>query len=120
MVYGDGFLQDRAAGLASRSGCEAGRRQSIFSMTETGNSNRRATNVGRFDWARSWTLLAGRGYGLVNAANGIGKILGLCCLALVVGFSKVLSDQASVAGILPTFLFLAACGLVIGVCLDTA
>jgi hypothetical protein len=53
---------------------------------------------------------------IVNVANGIGKILGLCCLALVVGFSKVLSDQASVAGILPTFYSwrLAACGLRVG------
>jgi sugar phosphate permease len=65
-------------------------------------------------------VLTGRAYGFVNAANEIGKILGLCCLDLVVDFSKVLSDQASVLEILPTFLFPAACGLVIGVCLDTA
>jgi len=60
--------------------------------------------------------LAARGVGLAQASNGIGKILGPYCLALIAGSSNVMSAQATEAAILPSFLFLAGCGVVVGVC----
>jgi putative MFS transporter len=60
--------------------------------------------------------LGARGIGLAQAANGLGKITGPYCLALIAGTDKLVSVKATEAAILPTFLFLAACGLVIGVC----
>ncbi len=60
--------------------------------------------------------LAARGVGLAQASNGIGKILGPYCLALIAGSSNVMSAQTTEAAILPAFLFLAGCGVVVGVC----
>jgi putative MFS transporter len=60
--------------------------------------------------------LAARGVGLAQAANGVGKILGPYCLAVVAGTGTVVSAQATEAAVLPAFLFLAGCGLVVGLC----
>jgi MFS transporter, putative metabolite:H+ symporter len=53
--------------------------------------------------------LGGRAFGLAQAANGIGKILGPVCLALIAGSNDVVSPKATADAIAPAFLFLAAC-----------
>lgn len=58
---------------------------------------------------------AARGVGLGQASNGIGKILGPLCLALIAGAGNVVSPKATSGAILPAFLFLAACGLAMGI-----
>jgi putative MFS transporter len=55
--------------------------------------------------------LGARAAGLAQAANGIGKILGPVCLALIAGSSDVVSPKATTDAIAPAFLFLAACEL---------
>jgi MFS transporter, putative metabolite:H+ symporter len=62
------------------------------------------------------TRLAARGSGLAQSANGLGKILGPLCLALIAGSDNLVSAKATEAAILPAFLFLAACGAVLGIC----
>jgi putative MFS transporter len=59
--------------------------------------------------------LAARGVGLSQAANGVGKILGPLCLALIAGSSNVITPQATEAAVIPAFLFLGACALMTGV-----
>jgi putative MFS transporter len=58
--------------------------------------------------------LAARGVGLAQAANGIGKIAGPLCLALIAGASNLITPKATIEAVAPAFLFLAACGLAIG------
>ncbi|HEY3792811.1 MAG TPA: MFS transporter [Bradyrhizobium sp.] len=58
--------------------------------------------------------LAARGVGLAQAANGIGKIAGPLCLALIAGTSNLITPKATIDAVAPAFLFLAACGLAIG------
>jgi len=53
--------------------------------------------------------LGGRAFGLAQASNGVGKILGPVCLALIAGSSDVVSPKATADAIAPAFLFLAAC-----------
>jgi MFS transporter, putative metabolite:H+ symporter len=53
--------------------------------------------------------LGGRAFGLAQAGNGIGKILGPVCLALIAGSSDVVSPKATTDAIAPAFLFLATC-----------
>lgn len=60
------------------------------------------------------TRLAARAIGMGQAANGVGKILGPLCLALIAGTGNVITPRATTDAVLPAFLFLAACGLVIG------
>jgi putative MFS transporter len=55
--------------------------------------------------------LGGRAFGLAQASNGIGKILGPVCLALIAGSSDVVSPKATTDAIAPAFLFLAFCEL---------
>ena len=62
------------------------------------------------------TRLAGRGSGLAQAANGVGKILGPLCLALIAGSSNVVSARATEDAVQPAFLFLGACGLLLAIC----
>lgn len=59
--------------------------------------------------------LAARGVGLAQAANGIGKIIGPLALALIAGTNNFIAPQATAAAVLPAFLFLACCGLAVGV-----
>ena len=51
--------------------------------------------------------LAGRGSALTQAANGVGKILGPLCLAVIAGAGDVVSPKATLAALQPAFLFLA-------------
>jgi putative MFS transporter len=62
------------------------------------------------------TRLAARGSGLAQGASGLGKILGPLCLALIAGSDNIVSAKATEAAVLPAFLFLAGCGLVLGTC----
>jgi putative MFS transporter len=58
--------------------------------------------------------LSARGVGLAQAANGVGKIAGPLCLALIAGTSNLISPKATIDAVMPAFLFLAGCGLAIG------
>jgi len=58
--------------------------------------------------------LAARGVGLAQAANGIGKIAGPLCLALIAGATNLITPKATIEAVMPAFLFLAACGLAVG------
>lgn len=58
--------------------------------------------------------LAARGVGLGQAANGVGKILGPLCLALIAGADNIVSPKATSGAVLPAFMFLAFCGLAKG------
>ena len=58
--------------------------------------------------------LSARGVGLAQAANGVGKIAGPLCLALIAGTSNLITPKATIDAVMPAFLFLAACGLAIG------
>ena len=58
--------------------------------------------------------LAARGGGLAQAANGVGKIAGPLCLALIAGTGNFVSPKATAAAVTPAFLFLAGCGLAVG------
>ncbi len=55
-----------------------------------------------------------RGVGLAQAANGVGKIAGPLCLALIAGASNLITPKATMDAVTPAFLFLAGCGLAIG------
>ena len=55
--------------------------------------------------------LGGRAVGLAQAANGLGKILGPVCLALIAGSSDVVSPKATADAVGPAFMFLAICEL---------
>lgn len=58
--------------------------------------------------------LSARAVGLSQAANGIGKIAGPLCLALIAGTSNLITPKATLEAVTPAFLFLAVCGLAIG------
>jgi MFS transporter, putative metabolite:H+ symporter len=58
--------------------------------------------------------LSARGVGLAQAANGVGKIAGPLCLALIAGTSNLVTPKATIDAVTPAFLFLAVCGLAIG------
>jgi putative MFS transporter len=58
--------------------------------------------------------LAARGVGLAQASNGIGKIAGPLCLALIAGATNLITPKATIDAVTPAFLFLAVCGLAIG------
>ena len=58
--------------------------------------------------------LGARASGLGQAANGVGKIVGLLSLALIAGSSNVVSPQATSDAVLPAYLFLAFCMLLVG------
>ncbi|MGZ5914157.1 MAG: MFS transporter [Hyphomicrobium sp.] len=58
--------------------------------------------------------LGARSAGLSQAANGVGKILGPLCLAVIAGADNPLSPQATADAVLPAFLFLGGCALAVG------
>ena len=58
--------------------------------------------------------LSARAVGLSQAANGVGKIAGPLCLALIAGTSNLITPKATIDAVTPAFLFLACCGLAIG------
>jgi putative MFS transporter len=59
--------------------------------------------------------LAAGGVGLLQAANGVGKILGPLSLALIAGTGNLVAPKATAEAVFPAFLFLAGCGLVVGI-----
>jgi putative MFS transporter len=60
--------------------------------------------------------LLGRGTGLVQAANGIGKILGPVVLAVIAGTDNLVSPRATTEAIFPAFIVLALCAAASGLC----
>lgn len=58
--------------------------------------------------------LAANGMGLSAASGGVGKIVGPLALGLLAGSTNLVSPQATEAAVLPAFLFLAGCCLVVG------
>jgi len=58
--------------------------------------------------------LSGRAVGLAQFANGIGKIVGPLCLALIAGADNYVHPHATASAVAPAFFFLAAAGLLIG------
>jgi MFS transporter, putative metabolite:H+ symporter len=60
--------------------------------------------------------LSARGIGVAQAANGIGKIVGPMCLALIAGANNLLAPKATIDAVFPTFMFLAGCGLIATLC----
>ncbi|MBN8990383.1 MAG: MFS transporter [Rhizobiales bacterium] len=58
--------------------------------------------------------LSGRAVGLAQFANGIGKIVGPLCLALIAGADNFVHPQATASAVAPAFFFLAGTGLVVG------
>lgn len=58
--------------------------------------------------------LGARAAGLAQAANGCGKVLGPICLALIAGTSNLVSPKATESAVMPSFLFLGACMLMVG------
>jgi MFS transporter, putative metabolite:H+ symporter len=58
--------------------------------------------------------MGSRASGLGQAANGVGKILGPLSLAVFAGTSNILKPAATEAAVFPAFMFLACCGLAIG------
>jgi putative MFS transporter len=58
--------------------------------------------------------LGSRSSGLGQAANGVGKILGPLALALLAGSGNVIAPKATEAAVLPAFVFLAGCMVLVG------
>jgi putative MFS transporter len=58
--------------------------------------------------------LSARGVGLAQASNGVGKIAGPLCLALIAGATNLITPKATIEAVTPAFLFLASCGVAIG------
>ncbi|MFN5666856.1 hypothetical protein, partial [Bradyrhizobium sp.] len=46
--------------------------------------------------------------------NGVGKIVGPLCLALIAGADNLVHPSATAAAVMPAFCFLAGAGLLIG------
>ncbi len=58
--------------------------------------------------------LSGRAVGLAQLVNGIGKIVGPLCLALIAGADNLVQPQATASAVMPAFIFLAGSGLLVG------
>jgi MFS transporter, putative metabolite:H+ symporter len=58
---------------------------------------------------------AAGGVGLYQAANSVGKILGPLSLAVIAGTDNLVAPKATAEAVFPAFLFLAFCGLCMGV-----
>jgi putative MFS transporter len=59
--------------------------------------------------------LSGRAVGLAQFANGVGKIVGPLCLAVIAGADNFVHPQATASAVMPAFVFLAGAGLLVGV-----
>jgi MFS transporter, putative metabolite:H+ symporter len=71
-------------------------------------------NFAPYTVERYGVSLGARSSGLGQAANGVGKIIGPLSLALIAGTSNVVSPQATSAAVVPAYLFLAFCMLLVG------
>ena len=60
------------------------------------------------------TRLAGRAIGVAQAGNGVGKIIGPLCLAVIAGTGQLVTPTATTNAVTPAFLFMAGCALVFG------
>jgi putative MFS transporter len=60
--------------------------------------------------------LLGRGTGLVQACNGIGKILGPLVLAVIAGTNNLVTPKATTEAIFPAFVVLSLCAAIVGLC----
>ena len=58
--------------------------------------------------------LSGRAVGLAQFANGVGKIVGPLCLAVIAGADNFVHPQATASAVTPAFIFLAGAGLLVG------
>lgn len=58
--------------------------------------------------------LSARAAGFSQLANGVGKIVGPLCLAVIAGADNYVTPKATVDAVTPAFLFLAVCGLAVG------
>lgn len=58
--------------------------------------------------------LSGRAVGLAQLSNGIGKIVGPLCLAVIAGTDNFVHPHATSAAVTPAFAFLAGAGLLVG------
>jgi putative MFS transporter len=58
--------------------------------------------------------LSGRAVGLAQFANGVGKIVGPLCLAVIAGADNLVHPQATASAVTPAFVFLAGAGLLVG------
>jgi putative MFS transporter len=58
--------------------------------------------------------LSGRAVGLAQFANGVGKIVGPLCLAVIAGADNFVHPQATASAVMPAFVFLAGAGLLVG------
>lgn len=61
------------------------------------------------------TRLAGRAIGIGQAGNGVGKIIGPLCLAVIAGTGQLVTPTATTNAVTPAFLFMAGCALFFGV-----
>src|SRR5215471_7952029 len=71
-------------------------------------------NFAPYTVERYGVRLGARASGLGQAANGVGKIVGPWSLAMIAGSSNVVSPQATSNAVLPAYLFLAFCMLLVG------
>jgi putative MFS transporter len=58
---------------------------------------------------------AAGGVGLYQAANSVGKIIGPLSLAVIAGTDNLVAPKATAEAVFPAFLFLAFCGLCMGI-----
>lgn len=58
--------------------------------------------------------LSGRAVGLAQFSNGVGKIVGPLCLAVIAGTDNFVHPHATSAAVTPAFVFLAGAGLLVG------
>jgi putative MFS transporter len=58
--------------------------------------------------------LSGRAVGLAQLSNGVGKIVGPLCLAVIAGTDNFVHPHATAAAVTPAFAFLAGAGLLVG------
>jgi putative MFS transporter len=71
-------------------------------------------NIGPYPAEIFPVQLSGRAVGLAQFANGIGKIVGPLCLALIAGADNLVQPHATASAVMPAFVFLAGAGLLVG------
>jgi MFS transporter, putative metabolite:H+ symporter len=73
-----------------------------------------AANISPWGVEAYGVRLGARAAGLAQAANGCGKVLGPVCLALIAGTGNLVSAKATESAIMPSFLFLGGCMIMVG------
>jgi putative MFS transporter len=72
------------------------------------------SNLAPYSIEQYGVRMGARSSGLGHAAAGIGKILGPLTLAVIAGSGNFVSPKATEAAVLPAFLFLSFCMLLVG------